>query len=184
MAMREKSYIRQIILSFLGLSMISILVMAVTFFMVDSIYRQRIDQEITSFTQIITQNVDNFFLAPEDYLLSIRDHIDERLDWQEDPSEDYFIQDVIKLIPDFEEILLLGPEGRVLKPGPPPPNPRGWISLIKSIFIVQPIQEKSYGLAPSSPTKRDSLQSPWRWKAKEAVWWPSIALVVWPDLST
>jgi type II secretory pathway pseudopilin PulG len=91
MAMREKSYIRQIILSFLGLSMISILVMAVTFFMVDSIYRQRIDQEITSFTQIITQNVDNFFLAPEDYLLSIRDHIDERLDWQEDPSEDYFI---------------------------------------------------------------------------------------------
>jgi two-component sensor histidine kinase/type II secretory pathway pseudopilin PulG len=137
MAKREKSYIRQIILSFLGLSMISILVMAVTFFMVDGIYRQRIDQEITSFTQIITQNVDNFFLAPEDYLLSIRDHIDERLDWQEDPSEDYFIQDVIKLIPDFEEILLLGPEGRVLKAWPPTSQSQG-LDLSNQEYFYRP----------------------------------------------
>jgi hypothetical protein len=125
MAMREKSYIKQIIISFIGLSFISVLIMTVTFFMVDRTYRHRINEEITSLTQIITQNVDNFFLAPEDYLLSIRDHIDFRLDVDEDNNEDYYIQDVIRLLQDFDEILLLDEQGIVLESWPTDSQTRG-----------------------------------------------------------
>jgi two-component sensor histidine kinase len=114
----QKSFSRKLLISFLGFALFSLLIIVVAIFSFYQFYRERITREIEVFTTVIAQNVGNFFLAPEEYMVKIRDHIDEYYQNPIENDENSFILDVINLVSSFEEILLVDPEGRVIHTWP------------------------------------------------------------------
>lgn len=116
--MKQKIFKRQITILFLGSAFFLLASMFIMFFALDRIYRTRITEEIETMSGIISQNVDNFFKGPEQYLLVVRDHINEYHNNPEEQDVNCFILDVIHLIDAFEEVYHIDERGIVLNTWP------------------------------------------------------------------